>query len=103
MVKLHDIEVWCHTKSIGASPEEAGLARRTIMARRDLIRVLVVDETAAAREGVRGLVWPEDDITVAGEAANAAEALEQVRVHQFDVAVLDLSLQGGKAWSSWPD
>jgi DNA-binding NarL/FixJ family response regulator len=62
----------------------------------DLIRVLVVDESAAAREGVRRLLWPEADITLAGEAANAAEALGQVRVHQFDVAVLDLSLQGAQ-------
>jgi DNA-binding NarL/FixJ family response regulator len=60
---------------------------------RDLIHVLVVDEIAAERERVRRLLWPEADITVAGEAANAAEALQQLRIHQFEVAVLDLSLQ----------
>lgn len=62
-----------------------------------LIHVLVVAESARARGALRKTVWPEHDITVAGEAAAPDEALEQARVHRFDVVVVDLSLPGGQA------
>lgn len=56
-----------------------------------LIRVLVVAESARDRGAVRRLVWPEQDITVAGEAANSVEALEQVNLHPFNIAVVKLA------------
>ena len=47
--------------------------------RRSVIRVLVADDHALARGGLRGMLDAEDDIEVVGEAADGAEAVEQPR------------------------
>jgi DNA-binding NarL/FixJ family response regulator len=57
----------------------------------NLIHVMVVAALARDRSVVRRLVWPEPDITVAGEAANYAEAVDSLCVHWYDAMVLDLS------------
>ena len=59
-----------------------------------MIRVLVADDHAVVRRGLRGLLAETGDIEVAAEAADAAEALECVRRVPLDVVVLDLSLPG---------
>jgi len=58
------------------------------------IRVLLVDDHAIARNGVRLMLGTAEDIVVAGEASNAAEALEQVAQQAFDVAMLDITMPG---------
>jgi DNA-binding NarL/FixJ family response regulator len=59
-----------------------------------VIRVLVADDHAVVRRGLRELLAEAGDIEVAAEAATAAEALERVRQQPLDVVVLDLSLPG---------
>jgi DNA-binding NarL/FixJ family response regulator len=59
-----------------------------------VIRVLVADDHAVVRRGLRQMLAETGDIEVAAEAATAAEALELVRRERFDVAVTDLSLPG---------
>ena len=52
-----------------------------------VIRVFLLDDHELVRRGVRDLLWAEEDITVVGEAATAAEALERIPQTTPDVAV----------------
>jgi DNA-binding NarL/FixJ family response regulator len=56
------------------------------------IRILVVDDHAAFREGVASMVATEHDMTMVGEAANGAEAIEAFRTLRPDVTLLDLQM-----------
>ena len=56
------------------------------------IRVVVVDDHAIIREGLRMLLESDPDIAVVGEAANCADALATVRREQPDMIILDLDL-----------
>lgn len=58
------------------------------------IRVLLVDDHAIARNGVRLMLGTADDITVAGEAGNAQEAVQLLQAQEFDVALLDITMPG---------
>ena len=57
--------------------------------------VLVVDDHPLFRKGVVQLLNDEPDIEVRGQAGNAREALDALRRHQLDLAVVDISLEGG--------
>lgn len=56
------------------------------------IRVLIADDSARARSGLRDLLatWPE--IMVVGEAANGQDALQQVAECRPDVVLMDLHM-----------
>ena len=56
------------------------------------IKVLLVDDHAVVRQGLRTFLELQDDMTVAGEAANGVEAIEQARQVQPDVVLLDLMM-----------
>ena len=58
------------------------------------INVLIVDDHAIMREGLRTLIATRDDMEVAGEACGGMEALEMVRRLPVDVVVLDISMPG---------
>jgi DNA-binding NarL/FixJ family response regulator len=60
----------------------------------DRIRVLLVDDHAIARNGVRLMLGTAADIDVAGEAADAQQALALLRQEAFDVALLDITMPG---------
>jgi len=57
-------------------------------------RVLVVDDHAVVRSGLRSLLAAEGDLDVVGEAANAREAIFEARALQPDVIVLDVVMPG---------
>ncbi len=59
-----------------------------------MIRVLLADDHAIVRTGLREILESTGDISVAAEATNGQEALAAVRQHAFDIAVLDLSMPG---------
>jgi two-component system invasion response regulator UvrY len=59
-----------------------------------MIRVAIADDHPIVRAGLRQIITGEADITVAAEAANGAELLEQVRHQDYDVVLLDLSMPG---------
>jgi two-component system response regulator NreC len=59
---------------------------------RPVIRVVLVDDHAIVRSGLRRLLEEEQDIEVVGEAADSALALEKVEVTRPDIVVLDLAL-----------
>lgn len=56
--------------------------------------VLVVDDHAIIRDGLRKILADTDDLIVAGEAANGNAALEKVRERDWDLVVLDISMPG---------
>ena len=58
------------------------------------IRLLTVDDHPLLREGIAALVQHQDDMIVAGEACNGAEALEQFRRLRPDVVLMDLQMPG---------
>lgn len=58
------------------------------------IRVLLVDDHAIARNGVRLMLSTAPDIVVAGEAGDAQEAMRVVGTERFDVAVVDITMPG---------
>jgi len=58
------------------------------------IRVLIADDHAIVREGVRALLTLSDDIEVVGEAANGIEAIEAARALSPDVILMDIAMPG---------
>jgi DNA-binding NarL/FixJ family response regulator len=59
------------------------------------IRVLVADDHAIVRTGIRHVLETEPGFTVVGEASNGAEALALAVELAPDVVVLDISMPGG--------
>jgi DNA-binding NarL/FixJ family response regulator len=62
--------------------------------KRGPIRVLIADDHAIVREGLKQIVFPNEDIVVTAEAETGDEALLKVRTCELDVVVLDLSFPG---------
>ena len=58
------------------------------------IRVLLADDQVLVRSGFKVLLDAEDDITVVGEAADGAEAVERVRATRPDVVLMDIRMPG---------
>jgi len=56
------------------------------------IRVLLVDDHAMVRQGLRSVLEQYDDVTVVGEAGNGVEALEQVEALRPSVVVMDINM-----------
>jgi len=57
-----------------------------------MITVLLVDEEAIVREGLRMRLAREPDIAIVGEAKSGAEALEQLQRLHPDIVLMDLAL-----------
>jgi two-component system, NarL family, response regulator LiaR len=55
-----------------------------------MIRVLIVDDHAVVREGLRTFLELQDGIEVVGEASDGSEALEQAEQLEPDVVLMDL-------------
>jgi len=58
------------------------------------IEVLVADDHAIIRDGLKKILADSGDMVVAGEAANGNTALERVRERDWDLVVLDMSMPG---------
>ena len=58
------------------------------------LRVLLADDHAIIRDGLKQILADTEDLTVAGEAANGLEVMQQVRDRDWDVLVLDISMPG---------
>ncbi|MEU8821228.1 response regulator transcription factor [Actinoplanes sp. NPDC048796] len=56
------------------------------------VRVLITDDQALIRAGLRGILESEPGIEVAGEAADGAAAVEAVRAGGVDVVLMDLRM-----------
>jgi DNA-binding NarL/FixJ family response regulator len=56
------------------------------------IRVLIADDHAILRRGLRDIIEETEDIRVVAEAESSAETLKNVRAQRFDVVLLDISM-----------
>ena len=59
-----------------------------------MTRVLIADDHALVRDGLKRILEGNDDLTVAGEAANGNDVLQALLAIDFDVLLLDLSMPG---------
>ena len=59
-----------------------------------MIRVLIADDQMLVRQGIRTLLEMDGGISVVGEAADGAEAIEQVLAAPIDVLLLDIRMPG---------
>jgi DNA-binding NarL/FixJ family response regulator len=58
------------------------------------IRVVIADDHAILREGVRALLAAQPDIEVIGEAADGKQAVEKVAALDPDVVLMDIAMPG---------
>ncbi|MBI5714399.1 MAG: response regulator transcription factor, partial [Chloroflexi bacterium] len=56
------------------------------------VRVILADDHAVVRKGIREFLEMSGNVTVLAEAAEGAEALRLIREHKPDVAVLDIQM-----------
>ena len=59
-----------------------------------MIRIMIADDHAIVREGIRQILALAPDIELAGQAVNGAEVLNQVRDHGSDLLLLDMNMPG---------
>jgi len=59
-----------------------------------MIRLLICDDHAIVRQGFRQILAEAPDLSVAGEAADGAQALQAIRRGGVDVVLLDIALPG---------
>jgi DNA-binding NarL/FixJ family response regulator len=59
-----------------------------------VLRVLVVDDEAIVRDGLRTIIDLEDDMLVVGEAGDGLEAIATAREQRPDVALVDVQMPG---------
>lgn len=57
-------------------------------------RLFIIDDHPVFREGLVRIINQEKDLTVCGEASDAAEALRQIEAMKPDMAMIDISLEG---------
>ncbi len=58
----------------------------------ETIRILIADDHAIVREGLKQILADTKDIVVAGEAENGSDAIKLVRKDECDVLLLDISM-----------
>lgn len=59
-----------------------------------MIRLLIADDHAVVRQGVRQILADYADMVLVGEAATGNEVMQCVREQVFDILVLDMSMPG---------
>lgn len=63
-----------------------------------MIKVLIVDDHALVRMGIRRLLEDLPDMEVVADAENGEQALRFVKVHKPDVILLDIKMPGMDGW-----
>ncbi len=61
---------------------------------KDSIRILIADDHAIVREGLKQIVAEESDMAVTGEASDANELFALLEKEKFEIVVLDISMPG---------
>jgi DNA-binding NarL/FixJ family response regulator len=68
-----------------------------------MIRVLIVDDHAVVRSGLRHVLDAEDGIEVVGEAGDAQHAVFETRAKKPDVVLMDVVMPGKSGIETIPD
>jgi two-component system, NarL family, invasion response regulator UvrY len=76
----------------------------------DQIKILIVDDHAVVREGIKRVLAKDPLMEVGGEASSSAQALKLLREQTWNMVLLDISLPGKSGLdllkiikSEWPD
>jgi len=59
-----------------------------------MIKVLIADDHAVVREGVKHILSEMPDMVIAGEAGRGQEVLEKVGKNEYDLILLDIAMPG---------
>jgi DNA-binding NarL/FixJ family response regulator len=60
----------------------------------DTIRIMVVDDHAIMRDGIRALLSLHDDIVIVGEASEGSEAVDKAEEFMPDIVIMDIAMPG---------
>jgi DNA-binding NarL/FixJ family response regulator len=63
----------------------------------DRTTVLIVDDHALVRDGLRGILEAQGDMQVVGEAGDSAATIALAAEHRPDIVLLDVEIPGGEA------
>ncbi len=58
------------------------------------IEILIADDHAIIRDGLKKIIEDTDDLQVSGEASNGNTVIEKIRQRDWDLIILDLSMPG---------
>lgn len=92
-----------HAPSPGASPRRRAAARLDTVPAVDPIRIVLADDHAVVRTGLRLLLDGEEGLEVVAEAGEIDTAKRMVRAHRPDVLVLDLNMPGPESVPAIPE
>jgi two-component system invasion response regulator UvrY len=59
-----------------------------------MLKILIADDHAIVRQGLKQIVTETPDMIVAGEASNGQELLNKIKESDYDVVVLDITMPG---------
>lgn len=59
-----------------------------------MIHILIADDHAIVRQGMKQILAATGDMHVSGEAASGVEALEKMRAQHYDIVLVDISMPG---------
>lgn len=59
-----------------------------------MIKILIADDHAVVRRGLKQILAEEPNMAVFGEACNAQEVLKNVREQDWDIVILDITMPG---------
>jgi len=59
-----------------------------------MLKILIADDHAIVRQGLKQIVTETADMIVAGEASNGQELLNKIQENDYDVVVLDITMPG---------
>ena len=66
-----------------------------------MIRILIADDHAILRRGLKEIVMRELNDVAWGEAQNGQQVLDQIQSHDWDLVILDITMPGrGASMSS---
>jgi DNA-binding NarL/FixJ family response regulator len=82
-------------QSVAAALAARPYARRGVSVREEPVRVVLVDDHAVLRVGLRALLEKTPDVIVVGDGSNGVEAVALAEQLTPDVVVLDLDMPGG--------
>lgn len=60
----------------------------------EIIRIVIADDHAFLREGIKKTIHDEIDMKIVGEASNAIEALSLLKELEPDIIIMDISMPG---------
>ena len=86
-VELEKIQV---LDKFAGSPESPGRNHQRINGEPEKIRILIVDDHAVVRQGLRTFIDLQEDMIVVGEGTDGIEAVEMAKRLQPDIILLDL-------------